>query len=774
MLQSHPDKTLQEHVDEVREAASRIWDSHSEALRLTNQDVERWWHWAVTFHDAGKASDAFQHYIPNPDAYRSDPRLKAHTPLSTLVALAYAQEHDWDWQEALAVSAACMGHHSRFKACEDLPNSLLGNEWGEILRNQHASVNWEELSVALRERLVRNEYRVFEQGEYLLDLIDDELHAIGVSAGVRYRLLVQLVFSILLEADKAYLIIDEEDRGQFRAGQNRPLSPKLVTDFIGEKKTDSKINEMRSEVRDVLQQSLDAGGEMPRLATLTLPTGSGKTLLAASWLLTMRQRLQTQIHTPPIVIVLPFLSIIDQTQKEYLDLLPKDAAMIAYHSLSTREHPLFSDDDSKQEAADFFLDTWQGDVIITTFDQFLLALLSPMTKHQMRFHQLTDALIVMDEVQALPFKLWDIVNQSLTQLTQIGNSHVLAMSATQPGFLPEATPLIADVDRFFKHLDRYKLKLNLGSTVTLEDFSCDLLKRLDKLSGQRLLVVMNTRKSARYVRDAIVGSGKEVFFFSADVTPKERLLAIERILESESCIVVSTQCVEAGVDLDMTHVIRDFAPLDSVVQVAGRCNRHGNRATEIVEIVEITGDSGRSFAGRIYDKVLLRLTRQALTEFENVGFIPESEVLSLTAYYFELAREEKETGADVTKRFAHWLEFEEDVQTMLRGEQANQLTFVVIEQAPGLRARLQEVADIKGASNRWEKRRRLRKLASEIALVSVTVYDRSATDAPIDLDAVSEWDPTENFRLLLEGFYQSGRGIDLSGSEGNEEWGICV
>src|SRR5207253_3610762 len=112
--------------------------------------------------------------------------------------------------------------------------------------------------------------------------------------------------------------------------------------------------------------------------------------------------------------------------------------LISYHSLADRTYARDLEDTSQ----DFFLDTWQSNVVITTFDQFLFALLSPKGRHQMRFHHLADALIVMDEVQALPCILWDPLRQALDGLTRMGTTHVLAMSATQPGFLPAAHKLI--------------------------------------------------------------------------------------------------------------------------------------------------------------------------------------------------------------------------------------------------------------------------------------------------------------------------------------------
>src|SRR5262249_60551140 len=100
-------------------------------------------------------------------------------------------------------------------------------------------------------------------------------------------------------------------------------------------------------------------------------------------------------------------------------------------------------------------------------------------------------------------------------------------------------------------------------------------------------------------------AGEEAEFLTADVTPADRLAAVRRIRKPGPCLVVSTQCIEAGVDIDMDLVIRDFGPLDSLIQVAGRCNRNGERERGRVEVVRVREDDReQEFAGYIYDEVL--------------------------------------------------------------------------------------------------------------------------------------------------------------------------
>ena len=238
-----------------------------------------------------------------------------------------------------------------------------------------------------------------------------------------------------------------------------------------------------------------------KVHTMTLPTGTGKTLLAATWALRLREQLKAGDHPPKIIVVLPYLSIIDQATEEYQKLLKGSidpGTLLPYHSLSERVFD--SEAELDDNTNDFFINTWQSDIILTTFDQLLMALMAPKARYQMRFHHLCDALIVMDEIQTLPCKLWDPVARTLHELTLLGNTHVLAMSATQPGFLHEAQELIEQPEEFFKKFGRYRLCLKHHTNCSLDDFIKELKSRAGGWTGRRVLLILNTRNSYSSVR----------------------------------------------------------------------------------------------------------------------------------------------------------------------------------------------------------------------------------------------------------------------------------
>ncbi len=776
-LKSHPDKSLKTHVSEVREAVLKIWSGHSDKIRESTSDLAAWLDWTVTMHDVGKASTAFQQYIRNVKAYRGDRRRKAHTPMSFVTALGFGRANAWSWQKTLAVALCAAGHHSGFKTHVDLEHLLNNLTWQDTLVDQLDGFEWSELSQSvLPDSSADHISAAFSSDDDLDDMavwfgqnvIENGLHSLPLESAIFYRLQCQFVHSVLLEADKAFLIVSPEERSKFRDASRREITPSIVKRYISESTKSSALDSLRISVRQMLERSL-ADGERSPVQTMSLPTGSGKTLLASSWALHYRELLQTPAHTPPIIIVLPFLSIIEQTQAIYERLLRDSGVLLSYHSLAVRDHH----DSEDPDTAEFFLDTWHGDVIITTFDQFLFALLDPRARHQMRFHCLCDALVIMDEIQALPCKLWDIVSKSITQLTKLGNCRVLAMSATQTGFLPDAVELIDQPDAVFASLDRYEIVLRHREITDLDDFIDGVIKRTANWREQRVLIVLNTRNSARTLRDRLVASGREVAFISADVTPRDRLKTLESLKHCGPCIVVSTQCIEAGVDIDMSLVIRDFAPLDSLIQVSGRCNRNADRPRETVEVVRLQNESGRQFCEMVYtDKILLQETTSVLNQFADANQtdrIAEGYVFKLSRDYFTRLKAKKDQGKEHTTSFARW-EAMPPVRELLRGAQSKQEAFVVIEQDPELPEDLERVNDI---DDHWQRRRELRKLASRVAAVTVSVYSREGFSP----DRFADRDATDNFWLLRPGYYTSERGIDFSTGASDHDtdtWGMIV
>ncbi len=726
-LLSHPDKPLSKHVAEVREAARAILHLHSPDTER-KQLVEE----IVRLHDLGKASAAFQEYIRDPSGYRGDRNKKAHTPLGFAATLSLGERLGRDPFWTLCAAAAVLGHHTGFPNSRRLTDQyLLGDEWAEIIDEQAGNTPADKVSELTGFRIgeilsdPNLRYKAFFAADKILEAVKRKADN-DLPAAVADRLRMQFAFSVLLEADKAFLALSPDGRSGYRTDREVQLSPEAVEKYL-HGSDGSVINALRTSAREEALGALLADPNR-RLWALTLPTGLGKTLTAASLALSLRECSPVAGGSPRrrIILVLPFLSIIDQTAKIYEDLLskPKPSTLMQSHSLSERVY-----DTENERDAEFFLDTWDSEIVVTTFDQFLLSLLGDRARYQMRFHNLADAVLIFDEVQALPTQLWDIVNHTLTQLTEHLGSTAILMSATQPGFVAETGSLIGSPEKYYEKFGRYQLVFKHKSPTKLEDFIESVLDRRTELEGERVLITLNTRASARAVREALTDEkwAAPVYFLTADVTPKDRLAAINRIKKyrEEPCLVISTQVIEAGVDVDMSLVMRDFAPLDSLIQIAGRCNRNGLWSRKDVEIYHLTNAAGHSFAEMIYTvgrgspDVRLQETRNVLGPYETM---PEEAVLGICDDYFARLRDGKDLGSRHTRNWASLAEEQPDIRTLLRGERVGQVQLIVVERDDGdLRADIEEALEIQ---DRWERRRALRKLAGRIAQVTVSVWAR--------------------------------------------------
>ena len=731
---------LDGHSDEV--ASGLVWQLAGDLAAL---------------HDLGKGGAEFQKYIRDTGAYSGDPAEKVHAPLSAMLALLIARREKRDVLEGLILAAAALGHHGAMPTTSKL-REIGGGHVAATLRRQVNTLNWAALEESTKVSLkgidgIERPWAVAQR--YLDDDVLPQLDRLPVDRAVDFRLRTQLVFSILLEADKAFLAV--ANPAAYLHQEQQPWQSDWVEKRIGNR-NDGRVNSLRQQARKELCETL-ATTNNQRLFSLSAPTGIGKTLLSATWALKMRESLFEQLgRYPRIIVVLPFLSIIDQTASEYEDLLrlggySKDGSwLLTSHSLSDRKYI----DNMEVDTERFFIDTWRTEVVITTYDQFLLSLLEPKARYQMRFHNLCDALIIFDEVQSLPCKLWRLFAAALESLTRIGNSRVLLMSATLPSFIAGSEPLLKNHRRYFERCERYELHLRLAKTIELDRFCEEMNERLPQwLSEQRrVLITLNTRQSARFARDALKAawpsnSDTPLLFITADVTPKDRLHTIKKIKGGNPCVVIATQCIEAGVDIDMDTVIRDFGPLDSLVQIAGRCNREWSRALPgKVEVVDIVNRHGRRYSEMVYDDVHLEKTRKVLRDKQ---VIKESNVLPLAEEYFSLLSEAKDTGNVHLERFARWEEGV-SIRELLRGKDREEYVFLVIEQDSDLKLDMGKAQRI---DDRWERREAWRKLAARIARISVTVYARKGFH-PEDIatEYLGHW-------LPRDGYYQKERGLML-------------
>ncbi|MBA7527620.1 hypothetical protein ES705_19796 [subsurface metagenome] len=280
---------------------------------------------------------------------------------------------------------------------------------------------------------------------------------------------------------------------------------------------------------------------------------------------------------------------------------------------------------------------------------------------------------------------------------------------------------------------RYKLLLKHKNIKSINDFIKEMKDRLPKMEENKIMIVLNTRDSAKRAYEELkdVAGDRDMCFLSSYVIPAERLDRIEKIKDLKRALIVTTQCIEAGVDIDMDYVIRDFGPLDSIIQVAGRCNREGENKVKTVEIARLYDPDAVSnfcptgeFNAMVYDRLSLDVTIDILDKCQN-NEILENKVYDLTYQYFNKLRR-KDLGTNRTEcliNFSHeYLKNRKkhkfDIKKELRGE-LKQYNLIVEKYIPELREEIGRV--FAKNMDRWDRRRKLKELSSKIAMNSISV-----------------------------------------------------
>lgn len=344
-----------------------------------------------------------------------------------------------------------------------------------------------------------------------------------------------------------------------------------------------EVNQLRTQVA---QSCLDFGLKPKGVYRLTVPTGGGKTLASLRFALH-----HAQAHTMDRVFyVVPYITIIDQnadTVREILEMPEERDQVVLEH------HSNFVPAEDTRRRHSLLAENWDAPVIFTTQVQFLEALFGGGTRDARRMHQLADAVIILDEVQTIPIKAIHLFTTALRFLVHDCGATVLLCTATQPPFESTGNPyralniqleqhIIQDEQGLFERLKRVEVHDERKPGGWTNEEIADLAGRGLEEKGS-VLMVMNTRGSARALYQEVKKRNlADIYHLSTNMCPAHRLDVLEkkvkvRLEANEPVICVSTQLIEAGVDIDFGAVIRALAGLDSIAQSAGRCNRHGLR-----------------------------------------------------------------------------------------------------------------------------------------------------------------------------------------------------
>lgn len=558
---------------------------------------------AGLLHDLGKYSDKFQEYI---DIVAFHPELpqpkRGEVDHSTaggrlLFSLLHRSESSF-YEKLLAevVSNAIISHHSNLQdyLSPDIESDYLRRVQDKALPEYELTIDRFFMDAISREELI----------DYM-KAAEDELKQFTDHSPTQSFFVTKYIFSCLIDADRT-----DTQRFEVQIESKESVQHLLLFEdyydrllaHLATLREKSNASEPINVLRAHMSEQCDAfAAERPSgIYTLSIPTGGGKTLASLRYAL----RHACEYKRQRIIYVVPYTTIIEQNAEEVRRVLQDHEHILEHHSNIIEEDP--AGKDNSDEADDGMItdkeklklarDNWDSPIIFTTLVQFLNVFYAKGNRNTRRLHNLSHSVIIFDEVQKVPISCISLFNEALNFLKQDAQCSILLCTATQPTLEKvkhsllkdrdgEIVPNLSEVSKAFK---RVELVDKTDNSMTNEDLADWINAEIHEWGST--LVILNTKRVVKDLYERLQEGPLPVYHLSTSMCAahrKDQLKEIRDMLDQQvPFICVTTQLIEAGVDVSFKCVIRSLAGLDSIAQAAGRCNRHGEDESQNVYIID--------------------------------------------------------------------------------------------------------------------------------------------------------------------------------------------
>ena len=533
--------TLEEHLTRTAKLAGAF------AFEF---DSKEWGYLCGLWHDLGKYSEPFQTMIK-----------VAHGMIDDTTNLAYKVNHS---------TAGALWAIENF--------GPLGRIFSYPIAGHHAGLaDWladETGNAALSVRLKDNKLLEIAKKENIpAEISEQAIPKNKPPPGADPAFWIRMLFSCLVDAD----FLDTEsffDPDKEKLRGNYPSTGELLrtfTDFMSKKISEVKSTHVNRLRAAILENCIKKAQDKPGIYTLTVPTGGGKTLSSMAFALH-----HAVAHKKRrIIYVIPYISIIEQTADQFRKIFGDD--VIEHHANLEVE-----EEDEMATKMRLACENWDAPIIVTTAVQFFESLFASRTSRCRKLHNIVNAVVILDEVQLLPPEFLKPILRTLEELRKYYGVTMLLSTATQPAFIPQPSfnfdglkdthEIISSPLQLHKEMKRVRVEIlkSLDEIVEWEE----LIEHLKNYPT--VLCIVNRRDDCRKLWQMMP---EDTFHLSALMCGAHRSNVIaeikKRLLNKMPTRVISTQLVEAGVDLDFPVVYRALCGLDSIAQAAGRCNREG-------------------------------------------------------------------------------------------------------------------------------------------------------------------------------------------------------
>ena len=647
-----PDKTLIAHIrnsssglpevqtisDHCRNAAKYAEDC------LKSVSLKETAGLAALVHDLGKARKEFQEYITGTGKQKRGSVIHTFQGCRFFIERFHDTDDAYRRLTAEILAFAVGAHHGLF----DIVDADSRN--GFLLRQQRENIGFEEAvnnyyETVADQREVKNRFESASKEvtawiEKLDKLVPPEEQTDDSDFCFMIGLTVRLILSSVIEGDR-------RDTALFMNKSAFPEYPEDMKDvwkerlLFAEKRLskfpqDTAINRARTTISD---QCRDFAKKKDGVYRLNVPTGSGKTLSSLRYALAHAAIWNKQ----RILFVSPLLSILEQNAEIIRKSVGDERMILEHHS------NLVHVDQEREELQrmELLTETWDAPIIITTLVQLLNTLFSGDTSSIRRFHSLIDSIIVIDEVQTVPLRMLTLFNIAIRFLSEVCGTTIILCSATQPalelakhplGIVPEE--IVPYDKKIWDAFERTRIE-SLGA-YRKEDLP-ELFQSVMKKKSS-MLVVCNRKDEAAELFIKMKSKNYDCYHLSAAMCVQHRRRTLENLRESlksgRQTICISTQVIEAGVDISFSCVIRFAAGMDNIIQSAGRCNRNGE--AEVIQPVFIVNCSDENLLKLTDIQMAKNATIDLLYRFRNSPEEFNNNLASKEAikyYYLSLYRE---------------------------------------------------------------------------------------------------------------------------------------
>lgn len=504
---------------------------------------------AGLLHDLGKYYHEFQKYLDDP-AYKR--KYRDHSSAGAV----YTANH-FNYTESFILAMLIFSHHTGL---------IAANTWMNRVEDKKDQPFVQE-SLKKAETLIKDHTPQLQKTRKPYFEVEN-------TNCVQLEMRIRMLFSALVDAD----FLDTEqhfspEKGALRA---KIKSPKNLFHLLESHYTAftsnlviKPINRTRSAI---FQECLSKAHQKKPFYLLNVPTGLGKTLSSMGFAL----KHATYTHKKRVIVALPFMSVIDQNTKVFKEIFGEEQVLEHHSQVDWKVEQRENNERWKLAA-----ENWDAPIIITSTVQLFESLFANKTSSVRKLHNIVNSVVILDEFQMLPIELLEPIFSTMEELMNTYNVTFVVSSATPLSFkwkdhfrkVGQPISLIEKRDELFEQYHRIDFQWWKEQT-TWHELSNEIKRQ------KQSLTIVNTKENARNLYQSLNKSADSVYHLSTMMCSKHRRSVLDQVkLKIEkglSVHLVSTQLIEAGVDIDFPIVYRALAPLDSIIQAAGRCNREGN------------------------------------------------------------------------------------------------------------------------------------------------------------------------------------------------------